>query len=77
MTERPFDRETLLDITVNAIPFGMLVFFLILFLVVTPWGDLFEDLFTTGYVVGHMLFTMIGLALITYVGAYFISRDEP
>lgn len=32
-----FDRETLLDLTVNAIPLGMLLFFVVLFLVFRPF----------------------------------------
>ena len=35
MSERTFDRETLLDLTVNVIPLGMLLFFIVLFAVTT------------------------------------------
>ncbi|WP_049899609.1 DUF6684 family protein [Halococcus agarilyticus] len=35
MAERVFDRETLLDLTVNVIPLGMLLFFVLLFAVTT------------------------------------------
>jgi hypothetical protein len=39
MSERTFDRETLLDLTVNVIPLGMLLFFIVLFAVVTAGSD--------------------------------------
>jgi hypothetical protein len=78
MVEQPFDRETLLDVTVNIIPLGILIFFTVLFLVITPWGGLLgDDTLVTGIVFGHMTFTMVALCVITYVSAKFISRDEP
>lgn len=39
MAEKIFDRETLLDLTVNAIPLGMLLFFTVLFLAFRPFGS--------------------------------------
>lgn len=38
MSRETWDRETLLDVVVNAVPIGILVVFIGLFLVVTPWG---------------------------------------
>lgn len=38
MTEKVFDRETLLDLTVNAIPFGILVVFFGAYLLFNPYG---------------------------------------
>ncbi|EMA47551.1 hypothetical protein C449_01256 [Halococcus saccharolyticus DSM 5350] len=38
MAERVFDRETLLDLTVNFIPLGMLLFFILLFAGTTVGG---------------------------------------
>lgn len=79
MAEQPFDRETLLDITVNAVPFAILVIFILLFTFVTPWGPRFGGQNTLPSLVmyGHMLFTTFMLVLVTYVSAKFISRDEP
>lgn len=79
MVEQPFDRETLLDITVNVVPFVILVTFFLLFLIVDPWGFRLApgNRLPALVVYGHMTFTMVMLALITYVGAKFISRDEP
>ncbi|SFG73517.1 hypothetical protein SAMN04488063_2827 [Halopelagius inordinatus] len=67
------DRETLLDLVVNIIPMGILLFFVGVFLVYMPWE---ENLFLT--VVSHFLtlFPLAMLALLTYVSARVISRDE-
>jgi len=71
--ESGIDSETVLDVTVNAIPLGMLLFFEVLFLVVNPWGWDLEYVFWM-----HLLtlvpFTL--LTLLTYVSARVISRDE-
>lgn len=67
------DRETLLDVVVNLVPVGILVFFVGLFLVYAPWG--YSPYYTT---VSHFLtiFPLIVLLFITYVSARIISRDE-
>lgn len=39
MAERVFNRETLLDLTVNLIPLGMLLFFVFLFAATTAGGS--------------------------------------
>ncbi|MFC5970939.1 DUF6684 family protein [Halomarina salina] len=72
-TGTDIDRETLLDITVNLIPMGILVFFVVLFLVFTPFPP---NLFIAG--VSHFLtiFPLVLLALLTYVAAKVIARDE-
>lgn len=38
MPRETWDRETLLDVIVNVVPIGILLVFIALFLVVTPWG---------------------------------------
>lgn len=38
MAGKTWDRETWLDITVNAVPVAIMLVFIALFLVVTPWG---------------------------------------
>ena len=37
---RPFDRHTLLDLTVNFVPVVIMGLFVALFLVFSPWGRL-------------------------------------
>lgn len=38
MARETWDRETLLDVLVNVVPLAVLVVFMVLFLLVTPWG---------------------------------------
>jgi hypothetical protein len=38
MPRETWDRETLLDVIVNVVPIGILLVFIALFMVVTPWG---------------------------------------
>lgn len=72
-SETDIDRETLLDVTVNLIPMGILAFFVLLFLVYAPFPP---DMFI--YVVSHALtiIPFVFLGLLTYVSAKIISRDE-
>lgn len=72
-TGTDLDRETLLDIAVNVIPMAMLVFFVVLFLVYTPFPPN-----TFMFVMSHLLtvIPLVLLALLTYVTAKVISRDE-
>lgn len=72
-TGTDIDRETLLDITVNLIPIGILAFFVVTFLVYTPFPP---NLFA--FLISHFLtiFPLVLLALLTYVAAKVIARDE-
>jgi len=67
------DRETLIDITVNVVPMGILLFFEIVFVVYNPWGWNLEMVFWM-----HLLtlvpFVLLGV--LTYVSARAIARDE-
>lgn len=71
--ESDFDRETLLDITVNIIPMGILLFFVILFVVIHPWEF---DPFYAVIQHGLTIFPFLVLVLVTYISAKLISRDE-
>lgn len=69
----PFEEETLLDLTVNMIPLGMLVFFLALILTINPWGtDAFQLTIAT---VLHLV-PIVALALLTYIAGLIVQRDE-
>lgn len=37
MSARLFDRDTILDITVNLVPLAILGFFFVVFMVLNPW----------------------------------------
>ncbi|MFQ3285071.1 MAG: hypothetical protein ACI9TI_001562 [Natronomonas sp.] len=73
MSDRIFDRETLLDLSVNAIPLAILLCFVLLFAIVSPFP---ADSFVL--VVQMAIVTIIGVALfvLTYYSGKVISRDE-
>ncbi|MFB6143482.1 MAG: DUF6684 family protein [Halorientalis sp.] len=73
MNLTPFDRDTLLDLTVNVIPLGILAFFVATFLVVNPFGwDPVISTIQFAIVVG--MFAL--LTLLTYYASLAISRAE-
>lgn len=67
------ERETLIDLVVNAIPIAMLAFFSLMFALFDPWG---WDPFSI--VVTHFLtlFPLAVLVLVTYVAGRVVQRDE-
>lgn len=73
METKIFDRETMLDLVVNFIPLGILLFFIAMFVVVTPWG---LDLRASGLMLGLMIVPFVALAILTYVSAKAIAGDE-
>jgi hypothetical protein len=64
-----WNRETLLDITVNIVPLVILAFFTVLFGIWTPWSG--EPLI---FAMMHVLtiFPLLLLALLTYVAAQYL-----
>ncbi|MEF8778659.1 MAG: DUF6684 family protein, partial [Natronomonas sp.] len=73
MSDRIFDRDTLLDLTVNAIPLAILLFFVLLFAVVTPFpGDAVAVVVRLGIVI----VTGFALAVLTYYSGKAISKAE-
>jgi hypothetical protein len=73
MSERTFDRETLLDLTVNIVPLGIILFFVLVFLFVTPWEF---DPFVTAISMGLLVVPFVVLALVTFVSGRAVARDE-
>ena len=73
MSERTFDRETILDLAVNVIPLGIIVFFVVLFLAIRPWQG---NLFVQAISMGLLVVPFVALALLTYVSGKVIARDE-
>jgi len=65
--------ETLLDVTVNLIPMGILLFFIALYTVFSPW-----EWDPAVFVLMHFLtvFPFVLLALLTYVSARAIASAE-
>lgn len=68
-----FTRETLLDLTVNFIPIGILLVLDLLFLVFNPWG---WDPWYAFWMHFLTLFPLAVLLLLTYVSGRVIQRDE-
>jgi flagellar biosynthesis/type III secretory pathway M-ring protein FliF/YscJ len=73
MEKELFDRETVLDLTVNFIPLGILLVFIVLYLVFNPFGF--------GSVISSIQFAIIGamfiaLAALTYYSGAAVSRAE-
>ncbi|WP_238398262.1 DUF6684 family protein [Halorussus salinus] len=69
MSHPVFNRETLLDISVNIIPLVILLFFTVFLLVFSPWPqNTFLDLIALGL---HII-PFVLLALLTYIAAYYI-----
>lgn len=68
LDDRVFNKETLLDATVNLIPFVILVSFLVLFVVATPEG--WKDGSLGGIYMLTLIISMIwGLLHLTYATA--------
>ncbi|QLD85158.1 hypothetical protein HWV23_05285 [Natronomonas halophila] len=73
MSERTFDRETLLDLFVNAIPLGILLFFVVLYAVVAPFP---ENSVVLVVQLSIISLTALGLAILTYYSGKAISTAE-
>ena len=73
METKIFDRETMLDLVVNFIPLGIILFFIGVFVVVTPWGF---DVRASGVMLGLMIVPFVALAVLTYLSAKAIAGDE-
>ncbi|WP_321170890.1 DUF6684 family protein [Halobaculum rubrum] len=69
-----FDRDTLLDLTVNVIPLAILLFFVAAFVLVDPFGGL--DFYGRVLQMGLLAFPFVALAILTYVSGKAIAGDE-
>lgn len=68
-----FEKETLLDLTVNVIPLGIMLFFIVAFAVVRPFG--FDPVFSAMQfaIIGTMF---LGLAILSYYTGKAIEGAE-
>lgn len=69
----PFDRETTLDLVVNAIPLGIMLFFVGVFLFINPFGS---DPVATTIQLTIVVVTFFALAILSYVSGKAISSSE-
>ena len=69
-----FDKDTMLDLTVNIVPLAIMGFLFVLFVAFNPWGGGFTlDRGLQFVLVGWMF---VGLAILTYVAAVKIEGGE-
>lgn len=73
MAPRTFDRETLLDLTVNLVPLGIMIFFVGVFVLLNPFG---LDPVGTAIQMTIMVVMVVSLAALTYVSGRAISNAE-
>jgi energy-coupling factor transporter transmembrane protein EcfT len=73
MLPSTFDRETLLDLTVNIIPLGIVLFFVLAFALVNPFG--WDGVFST-IQFALLVIPAILLTVLTYYAGKAISTAE-
>lgn len=73
MDSSVFDRETLLDLSVNVIPLGIIVFFVVVFAAAPAFKF---DPFVTTIQMALLVIPFIGLAGLTYISGKTIAKDE-
>jgi len=73
MTSSVFDRETMLDLLVNVIPLGILLFFIGLFVVANPFGGNPVYTYLQFAIVG---LTFVLLVILTFFSARAVATDE-
>ncbi|SDF85607.1 DUF6684 family protein [Halorientalis regularis] len=73
MLPSTFDRETILDLTVNMIPLGILLFFIVAFGLVNPFG--WNNVIST-IQFGILIAAFVLLAVLTYYSGKAISKAE-
>ncbi|MDS0298221.1 cox cluster protein [Halogeometricum sp. S1BR25-6] len=74
MANEIFDRETLLDLTVNMIPLFIIAFFIAAFAVFPLFGR--GDLLAMAVQYGLLLVPFVALAALTYLSGKAIAGDE-
>jgi hypothetical protein len=73
MAAKIFDKETILDLTVNIIPLGIIGFFVVVFAVFDPFGF---DFLASTISYGLLIVPLIALAVLTYISGKAIAGDE-
>jgi len=73
MSDRLFDRDTMLDLSVNVIPIGILLCFIVLFAVVAPFP---ADSAVLIVQMSVIVITGVALAILTYYSGKAIESGE-
>ena len=70
-----FDKDTLLDLTVNFVPLGILLFFVVYMLIMDPWSTYDDPLYLT-LTLGLHIMPFVSLAILTYFSGKAIAGSE-
>ncbi|MDQ2053554.1 MULTISPECIES: DUF6684 family protein [Haloferacaceae] len=73
MANKIFDRDTLLDLTVNMVPLFIMAFFIVAFAVVTPFG---VDPLASSLQFGLVAVPFVLLAILTYFAGRAVAGSE-
>ena len=73
MSDKLFDRETMLDLSVNIVPLVIMGFFVVVFIVVAPFG--FDPL-ASALQFGLLIVPFVLLAILTYFSGLAIAGTE-
>ena len=70
-----FDKDTLLDLTVNFVPLGILLFFVVYMVIMDPWS-MYDDPLMLVLTVGLHVVPFVALAALTYLSGKAIAGSE-
>lgn len=70
-----FDKDTLLDLTVNFVPLGIILFFIVYVLVIDPWNMATDPLIMV-VTLGLHVVPFVALAVLTYLSGKAIAGSE-
>jgi hypothetical protein len=73
MANKIFDRDTLLDLSVNMVPLFIMAFFIVAFAVVTPFG---VDPLASSIQFGLVAVPFVLLAILTYFAGRAVAGSE-
>lgn len=73
MAARIFDKETILDLSVNIIPLVIILFFIVTLPIFNTWG---WELMPTVVTLGLHIVPFVALSVLTYVAGKVITSDE-
>ena len=70
-----FDKDTLLDLTVNFVPLGILLFFVVYMVVMDPWS-MYDDPLMLTLTIGLHAVPFVALTFLTYISGKAIAGSE-
>ncbi|MGQ4555977.1 DUF6684 family protein [Halobellus sp. GM3] len=73
MANKIFDRDTLLDLTVNVVPLFIIAFFIVAFAVISPFG---MDPMASSIQFGLLVVPFVLLAVLTYFAGQAVAGSE-